>query len=124
MSSSIAKSSFSPDPVMPHRLGLYLGQSSKSGSTAYFQVATGSKSREHTADKIHPGSASQALLHMCILCNPSILSNMVQYFPHLHTNQGAERTDNLDNVSRHLDSPVLSLAVGNNFQMCTVTATG
>lgn len=124
MSSSIAKSSFSPDPVMPHRLGLYLGQSSKSGSTAYFQVTTGSKSREHTADKIHPGSASQALLHMCILCNPSILSNMVQYVPHLHTKQGTERTDNLDNVSRHLDSPVLSLAVGNNFQMCTVTATG
>lgn len=33
---------------------------------------------------------------------------MVQYFPHLHTNGGTERTDNLAKVSRHLDSPVLS----------------
>lgn len=31
-----------------HWLRLYLGQSSKSGSTAYFQVTTGSNSRKST----------------------------------------------------------------------------
>lgn len=101
-----------------HWLRLFLGQSSKSGSTAYFQVTIGSNSRKSTQQ------TSQALLHICILCNPGILSNTVQYFPHLHTNQGTERTDNLAKVSRHLDSPVLSLAVGNNFQTCIVAASG